>query len=560
MQIAKFLSLFMAVLLAVSAKAQTQGDWYKNNPQSGSYGISLPEANEFLKLVKHKKNPVVAIICPGIDGEHEALKNSLWVNEKEKIDGKGNDKNGYVDDRNGWNFISSADGITMMEAAAKEGNREWFRLKDKYADLYYNGQRFFTIDGDGVENPAPVPQNMQEYDYFRSLLTSGESPLGSTYAGYRATILIKNYVKEWDAYLKEKFPGKSRAEISIEDFEQAIYPVTTEMDSLAEISKTIVGVYTGYMKGLAKRQGVSMAWDKVYENFMGKQIEYSKDNYEKILEKSELGARRQIVGDNYLDIKDVGYGSNQLLTSQSLHGTMMAGIVTGICPHARIMPLVAVTATGEPYLKDIALSIKYAVSNGADVVILPPQNSLYPSAQKRWVYEAIKEAGNKGVLVLAPVWENSEDLNSKAYYPGHNTGEDAPLNNLMVVANSRKDGSPSMWSNYGAGKLDVYAPGENISSAAPGDLYRVGTHTYYGAAVAAGVAALMKAYYPQLTGIQIRDIIVENPTSRKGEEVEKGILIDNGKPSQDLFLFEQLCTAAGIVNAYNAVKSAATLK
>ena len=129
------------------------------------------------------------------------------------------------------------------------------------------------------------------------------------------------------------------------------------------------------------------------------------------------------------------------------------------------------------------------------------------------------------------------------------------MTNLMVVASSNKEGNPSMRSNYGARELDLFAPGMDVFSTYTGDTYQTGTGVGLAAASVAGVAALIKAYYPALTGTQIRDILLESVTSRAGVEVEKGIEV-NGKPTQDLFLFEDLCLSGGILNAYQAVMAA----
>lgn len=88
-----------------------------------------------------------------------------------------------------------------------------------------------------------------------------------------------------------------------------------------------------------------------------------------------------------------------------------------------------------------------------------------------------------------------------------------------------------------------------------GDTYQTASGTGLASASVAGVAALLKAYYPSLTGSQIRDILLETVTSREGVEVEKGIEI-NGKQTQDLFLFEDLCLSGGILNAYQAIIAA----
>ena len=128
----------------------------------------------------------------------------------------------------------------------------------------------------------------------------------------------------------------------------------------------------------------------------------------------------------------------------------------------------------------------------------------------------------------------------------------------MVVASSDKYGNPSMNSNYGAKELDLYAPGVSVYAAYTGDTYQTGTGMGLASASVAGVAALIKAYYPNLTGSQIRDILLASVTSRKGVEVEKGIEV-GGKKTQDLFLFDDLCLSGGILNAYQAVVAASKL-
>ena len=212
-------------------------------------------------------------------------------------------------------------------------------------------------------------------------------------------------------------------------------------------------------------------------------------------------------------------------------------------------------AGGEPYLKDMALAIRYAVDHGADVITLPQQNTLYPEAQKVWMTEALRYAESKGVLVIVPVWELSRDLAKQVFFPHRWMDGSKELTNLMVIASSDKNGNPSMNSNYGAKELDLFAPGTNIYASYMGDTYKTGTGAGLASATVAGVAALVKAYYPHLTGAQIRNILLESVTSRKGTEVEKGIIVD-GKQAQDLFLFEDLCLSGGILNAYQAVVTA----
>ena len=134
------------------------------------------------------------------------------------------------------------------------------------------------------------------------------------------------------------------------------------------------------------------------------------------------------------------------------------------------------------------------------------------------------------------------------------------LTNLMVVSSSDKNGNPSMASNYGDKEVDLYAPGIDIYTTFTGDTYQTGKGIGLAVATTAGVAALVKSYYPHLTGSQIRDLLLENVTSRVDVEVEKGIRLQSGQQSQDLFLFGDLCISGGILNAYQAVLAADKLK
>jgi hypothetical protein len=55
--------------------------------------------------IKGGNEVVVAVIDAGIDIDHPDLKNKIWKNPREKLDGKDNDNNGYIDDINGWDFV-----------------------------------------------------------------------------------------------------------------------------------------------------------------------------------------------------------------------------------------------------------------------------------------------------------------------------------------------------------------------------------------------------------------------------------------------------------------------
>ena len=532
-------------------KKQADLDWYNCSfDKDGVYGAEVNKAYDFLKGKKIKKRPVVALIGSGMDIEHEDLKQAIWVNPKEKADGKDNDKNGLVDDINGWNFLGGKDG-QVMEATMREGDREFLRLKDKYADYIFDGKNYNKVI-DGKLTKVADPENIEEYNYYRNQVLP-ESPMAGTYSGWQLTYVLKAYADKFDQMMKERFPGK---ELTEADF-SICYDPKAPRDSLSEVSFMMCAMGFGVYK--------TDKWETVYAGIKsGAQIEQAKAEYERKVGQFGDDGRKDIIGDNYLDINDNKYGNNVLLTADAAIGTMEAGIIVakrenglggnGIMDQAEIMTL-RVAANGEPYLKDIALAIRYAVDHQADIIMLPVQNTLYPEDQKKWISEALEYAESKGVFCVTPAWEGAQDLAVETYYPNRWMTGKKELTNLMVVCSSDKNGNPSMNSNYGAKEVDLYAPGMEIYSTYTGDTYQSGTGLGLAAATTVGVAALIKAYYPHLTGTQIRNILLETVTSRKDAEVEKGIVVD-GKPTQDLFLFGDLCLSGGIINAYQAVVAA----
>lgn len=532
-------------------KKQSDLDWYNCSfDKDGVYGAEVNKAYEFLKDKKLKKRPIVAFIGTGMDVEHEDIKQAIWFNKKEKADGKDNDRNGWVDDINGWNFLGSKDGL-VMEALMQEGDREFLRLKDKYADYITSNGEFFKIVN-GKLTKVPAPENLIEYTYYKNKVMP-ESRLASTYGGWKMGYVIQEYAKKFKEELNTKFPGQKH---TLKEF-QTCYDPKAPLDTLRDVAFTLIAM--GF--NLYKTDDLDM----IYKTFVESAVQRGKETYEKELQRRGLDGRKDIVGDNYLDMNDNKYGNNVLLTSEAGTGTMQAGIVggkrgnnlggDGIIDQAEIMCLRVSAGSGEPYLKDMALAIRYAVDHGSDVVVLPQQNTLYPENQKAWMSEALRYAESKGVLVIVPVWELSQDLAKQTFFPNRWMDGSKELTNLMVVASSDKNGNPSMNSNYGAKELDLFAPGMDIYAAYMGDTYKMGTGVSLASASVAGVAALIKGYYPSLTGAQIRNILLENVTSRKGVEVEKGIMVD-GKQAQDLFLFEDLCLSGGILNAYQAIMAA----
>ncbi|WP_369800414.1 S8 family serine peptidase [Butyricimonas sp. Marseille-P2440] len=554
-------SLLLTVrVVCAQSNEQTGGqknlDWYNYSLEKEQvYGAEINQAYQFLKGKKTKAKPIIALIGGGIDLEHEALKNNVWTNPKEKDDSIDNDGNGYVDDLHGWNFLGNKDG-QVLENLTVEGDREFLRLKDKYAHYIFDGKNYFKYINGEKTNVAP-PADMEEYEYYQKVVLPS-SKLGVRYNGFIFGNVLRDYAKKFDKEMKERFPDKTS--FTVEDL-SSCWDRKGPQDSLGNIAMFFIGM------DMDARQEDEKAWEKTYDYFVGNGYsDRVKKAYEPLLKEMGMDLRKEIVGDDYKNINDRVYGNNVLLTLNSESNTMAAGIIAGkrgiegrnnpIAEEAQIMNLVVATKMGEPYLKDIALSIRYAVEHQADIILLEVQNTVYPKEQKQWIIEAIRYAESKGVLVVIPTMDLSFDLSKVIFYPNRRMDKEKELTNLMVVGSSDKSGNPAIGSNYGVEGIDLFAPGMNIFSTYLGDTYQSGSSPILAAATVVGIAALIKTYYPQLTGSQIRDILLKTVTSRRGVEIQKNYRDIKNQIAEDLFLFDQLCLSGGIVNAYQALVEA----
>ncbi|MFZ9658264.1 MAG: peptidase S8, partial [Crocinitomicaceae bacterium] len=98
--------------LSFAQKSETSGpenlNWYLKEPKAdGVYGTGATKAYEMLNAAGKKSTTViVAVIDSGVETDHPDLQDVIWVNEDE-IPGNGidDDRNGYIDDVNGWSFL-----------------------------------------------------------------------------------------------------------------------------------------------------------------------------------------------------------------------------------------------------------------------------------------------------------------------------------------------------------------------------------------------------------------------------------------------------------------------
>lgn len=495
------------------------------------YGAEINKAYEFLKGKKKKKQIVVAVIDTGFDTEHDDLTNVLWLNKDEvPNNGIDDDDNGYVDDIHGWNFLSNK--TKNVEVHSTEVNREYLRLKEKY---------------EGIDTANIKVQDRNEFEYFTNVVKP-KSSIAQLFKSYSAMKQISAYADIFTIEMEEKFPGKK---FTIEEYRK-IAPPKDEVNEMRKIAYT----YWGMAFSFGKKQKKYFWEDIIKSRF--KLIESTRSKYTSEINKNS--SNRDIINDDMNSIEDRNYGSNKLFSTIADHGTHVAGIIgaqrgnaigmNGIAD-VKLM-LIRAVSSGDEYDKDIALAIRYAVENGADIINMSFGKDL--SIHKKWVDSAMELAKQKGVLLVHASGNNSISVDAMPYYPVKCLSNGVELDNFINVGSSRADGSPSLFSNYGQKDVDIFAPGESIYSSVTNNNYKKNSGTSLAAPVVSGIAALIWSYFPELSVQELRKVILQGVTSREGCLVNK----PGRSKSQALEQvdFKQLCTSGGIINAYNAVKLA----
>jgi subtilisin family serine protease len=221
--------------------------------------------------------------------------------------------------------------------------------------------------------------------------------------------------------------------------------------------------------------------------------------------------------------------------------------------------MIRVVPDGDEYDKDVALGIFYAVNNGAKVINMSFGKSFSP--EKAWVDSALRYAASKDVLILHAAGNDGVDDDEKENYPSpYSQKTNTTVENFMNIgASSDPTISGSIaadFSNYGKQSVDVFAPGVKIYSTLPGkNKYGNLKGTSMSTPIVTGLAALIRSYYPELSAIQIRQII-------ESSVVRPDTTIANMKPGPQPTAgpFASLSRTGGIVNAYYAVSAAELTK
>ncbi len=512
-------------------------NWQNLDPQKDkTMGVSVDKAyKELLKNKKVKKTIVVAVIDGGVDIKHEDLKGKIWVNKGEIPDnGIDDDNNGYIDDVNGWNFIGNNKGGIMSYS-----HTENTRLVRKYHKRFKNLKSKKELNS----------EDKKKYDLYKKCYKSYSSELKMMQQmrawALKKTVKIKEALKVLGNYAKD-------GRIST----KALSGIQPKTKAEKKAKKYLSRIY----KWSKKSDDIFVSADRykqVLEGYTAPSLDYYLN--------PDWDARR-LVGDNEDDISDTHYGNNIVDGDgyNAGHGTFVAGLIAanrnngvginGIADNVKIMAL-RVVPDGDEYDKDVALAIKYAVDNGAQIINM--SFGKYYSENKYMVDSVLNYAKDKNVLMFHAAGNESLNNDKTEHYPTPEIGNGVIVPNFLVAGASSKDEGKNLvgsFSNYGKKTVDFFAPGVRIISTYPQNTYRLASGTSFACPVSAGVAALVWSYYPELSAEELKEVLFKSVVHYNKRVKIPGFHLLKRKTS-----FPKLSVTGGIVNAYKALQEAEKL-
>lgn len=484
-------------------------------------GMSVNRA--YTEIIPNLKgtNVIVAVIDSGVDIEHEDLKNVIWTNKGETPNnGIDDDKNGFIDDIHGWNFLGDIIGE----------NLEFTRILRRYDDAFY-GKEASDISEADKENFDLYQKAKAEYD-------ESYADAGGNKERYSKML---SQTSEAHKSISAKL-GKE--DYSAEDLTAINNPTDSEKEQIEVLTQKLS--FGSTIPEFLERLKRGVAY---FESQLTNHLNTTTDF-------------RGVLGDDPYDITDTNYGDNDVDgptddKENVLHGTHVAGIIAaqrgngigmdGVAKNVEIMVVRAVP-DGDEYDKDVALAIRYAVDNGAKVI-----NTSFGKAfsqNPEWVWDAIKYAAKNDVLIVNAAGNDGVDLDEVQSYPSDQigTGEEISDNFITIGALNYKYGEEMVatFSNYGATSVDLFSPGVKIWATTPLSTYKYLQGTSMASPNVAGVAAMIRSYFPKLSASQVKQVLMDSGLSSNATVVLSGEE-SNVKP------FNSVSTSGKMANLYNAL-------
>jgi cell wall-associated protease len=492
-------------------KTEEVKNWY-NGPTPG---MNTEKAYSTLKK-KQSTTVVVAVIDSGIDIEHKDLQGKIWTNDDEiPNNGIDDDKNGYIDDVHGWNFLGNPNGQNQ-DYARLEKTRICAELHAKFKDK---------------SESAIAEADKADYAKYQKLLKEIEAERQENLGALEQYSQLSEMFPTLKAKLIEKL-GPNFTEKDVDAW---------KAESPQDLQLKQIGKY------IANGQLTEDALKEAVDHFS------SSANYQLNMDYND----REFIGDNPDDFNDIHYGNNDVEGPEATHGTHVGGIIgatrhnelggDGVAENVRLMSLRAVP-NGDEQDKDVALAIRYAVDNGASVINMS-FGKAYSKHQKE-VYDALAYADSKGVLLVHAAGNDGVNLDENPNFPTNEYSfQSKPLDMYICIGASTRDKKhlAADFSNYSTRQVNIFAPGFEIYNTVPQSDYKILQGTSMAAPMVSGVAALLKSYFPSLTMKEIKDIMLASAKQYKGTMIPApgtGSSVD----------FSTLSSTGGVIDISAAVK------
>jgi subtilisin family serine protease len=533
----------MFPFLALVAQTPERGDWYNLDYEKDKVrGISSDKAHEKILTDKKGKKVVVAVIDSGTQTDHEDLENMLWTNSNE-ISGtaKDDDKNGYIDDIHGWNFLGNAKGENIAEDNL-ESTRLYVHLKP----------RFEGVSEENIRKKDK--ENYQIWLQVKKEVEENREQAEAAYGGMQFQINMVNTSLDALALILEGQPINKETVEGISEIDASLVMGKRILNSLIE-------------------EGLSFESIDEIKEMMSDQMQQGFKYFNTRLNyhyNTDFDPR-SLVGDDYSNSYEKDYGNNDYEGPDAAHGTHVAGIIAaergnqlgieGICSTCEIMTIRAVP-DGDERDKDVANSIIYAVDNGAKVINMSFGKGY--SWDKKAVDKAVLYAMKKDVLLVHAAGNSGQDNDNTPNFPnariqkssrgllGKIFGGDKTADNWLEVGASTYHDNEKLvasFSNYGKNSIDVFAPGFQINSTIPGNGYAKFSGTSMASPVVAGIAGVIRSYYPNFSAKEVRDIIMDSAIRVEGE-------INKPGSSGDKVTLSDISKTGAIANLYTALQLA----
>ncbi len=487
-------------------------------------GVSLTRLYNEKCTKRYLKPIVVAVIDSYIDVEHEDLKNQIWINKEEipnnNID---DDKNGYVDDVNGWNFLGNRNGQCAFRLNYDTSRRLRNLLNKNIDTTDFKGNKTDSLEFVNIKvSLAKIKKKhlskLEDSKYYQDTYVSSFKRMNEIFKNNKYTLF------QVDSLFKHR-------EFDADD--DLYYDIYFARDFL--------------------KTNNNKAWIDLFEE---------KSKGELTTSLSPVFNENDIIKDIETDITDKNYGNNQIskYSNKTWHSTMMSGMIVadrgnnigieGFGNHIKVMPLVVSPASGNNRDKDIALAIEYAVNNGAKVVNMSfgKSSTIHPE----WLQKSLLYAKEKDVLVIVSAGNGSEDLDGVFSYPNdYYDVEDVAeyVDNLIIVGGVNHEVNENLvykYSNYGKKNVDIMAPATDIWCLDPVRKYAMDDGTSFSAALTSGSAALIRSRFPDLSAKEVKNVILQSGVKYDIEVIVPGT--ENKKVK-----FSELSKSGSILNVYNAM-------